>query len=44
MGCGRHIDEILAWHQATNTEREKIVVLANDRLQQRALRHRDSQA
>lgn len=41
MGCGRHINEILAWHQATNSEREKIILVANDRLQQRALRHRD---
>ncbi|HNV84080.1 MAG TPA: DUF1289 domain-containing protein [Arenimonas sp.] len=41
MGCGRHISEILVWHQATNSEREKIIVLANDRLQRRALRHRD---
>lgn len=40
MGCGRHIDEILAWHQATGEEREAIVLLAKQRMQQRKDRYR----
>ncbi|MGH8051713.1 MAG: DUF1289 domain-containing protein [Methylococcales bacterium] len=40
MGCGRHIDEILAWQQASNQEREEIILLAHQRLELRAARHR----
>jgi len=43
MGCGRHIDEILVWHRASNPERKDILALANRRLQQRAARQRGSQ-
>ncbi|MEO8002745.1 MAG: DUF1289 domain-containing protein [Arenimonas sp.] len=42
MGCGRHIDEILAWHQAPNLRREEILASAKARLLQRAARHRNS--
>ncbi|KFN42562.1 DUF1289 domain-containing protein [Arenimonas oryziterrae] len=37
LGCGRHIDEILRWQQATAEERTTILGLAADR---RALRDR----
>ena len=40
MGCGRHIDEILVWHQATGDERQDIIALALQRLKQRADRQR----
>lgn len=40
IGCGRHIDEILAWHQATGDERQDIIELALQRLKQRADRQR----
>ncbi|MGH8105824.1 MAG: DUF1289 domain-containing protein [Arenimonas sp.] len=35
MGCGRHIDEILAWQGSSDTEREAIIAIANKRLLQR---------
>jgi len=35
MGCGRHIDEILAWHQASGEERESIISIAKQRLEQK---------
>lgn len=40
MGCGRHINEILAWHKATGGEREDIIAIALQRLKERASRHR----
>lgn len=40
MGCGRHIDEILAWHQANGDEREDIIAIAMKRLKERASRYR----
>lgn len=40
MGCGRHIDEILAWHQANGDEREEIITIARQRLDQRKARQR----
>jgi len=44
MGCGRHIDEILIWHRASNPERQEIISLALARLAQRAASHRNSRA
>ena len=35
MGCGRHIDEILAWYESSDIEREAIIAIANKRLLQR---------
>jgi predicted Fe-S protein YdhL (DUF1289 family) len=35
LGCGRQLQEILHWHQASNAEREAILALASSR---RALR------
>lgn len=35
MGCGRQIDEILAWHRADGEERGEIIALAKQRLEQR---------
>jgi predicted Fe-S protein YdhL (DUF1289 family) len=32
-GCGRHLDEILAWHRADTSERERILARARARLQ-----------
>ena len=40
MGCGRHIEEILSWHQADGEEREDIIVLAKQRLELRKKRQR----
>ena len=34
MGCGRHLEEILRWQSASNSEREAILTRA---LQRRAL-------
>ncbi|MFT3928884.1 MAG: DUF1289 domain-containing protein [Spongiibacteraceae bacterium] len=31
MGCGRHIDDILRWHQASSDERAKILQRAEMR-------------
>ena len=31
MGCGRHIEEILQWHRASNSEREAILMRASAR-------------
>lgn len=31
MGCGRHIDDILRWHQASNEERIQILQRATTR-------------
>jgi uncharacterized protein len=36
MGCGRHIDEILAWHHADGSEREDIIAIASQRLKEQA--------
>ena len=35
LGCGRQLQEILHWHQATAAEREAILVLASNRRAQR---------
>ncbi len=40
MGCGRHIDEIVAWHQATAEEREEILAIARQRQELRKTRLR----
>ena len=31
LGCGRHLDEILQWHQATSEERGRILARASAR-------------
>ena len=40
LGCGRHINEILAWHKATGGERETTIAIALQRFKERASRHR----
>jgi predicted Fe-S protein YdhL (DUF1289 family) len=35
LGCGRHLDEILGWHQADAVARERILASARQRLQER---------
>ncbi len=35
LGCGRHVDEITGWHQATDAEKQQILQKAAARLQQR---------
>jgi len=40
LGCGRHINEILAWQQSAGEEKEKIIAFAKLRLKQRADRYR----
>lgn len=35
LGCGRHIDEILRWRQSTPTERERILLDAARRQEER---------
>jgi predicted Fe-S protein YdhL (DUF1289 family) len=35
LGCGRHVDEITGWHQATDAEKQQILQTAAQRLQQR---------
>jgi len=40
MGCGRHIEEILVWHQAGGEERENIIAVARQRLLERKNRQR----
>jgi len=40
MGCGRHINEILAWHQASAEEREVIIAVAEQRLENRKIQTR----
>lgn len=35
LGCGRHIEEILRWHQASAGERDDILAAARLRLEQR---------
>ncbi len=35
LGCGRHVDEITGWHQATDVEKQQILQKAAARLQQR---------
>lgn len=35
LGCGRHIDEITGWHQASDDERQQIKQRAAERVQQR---------
>lgn len=39
LGCGRHLDEILAWHAAGDAVRQQILALAAERRRQRILRH-----
>lgn len=36
LGCGRHVDEITGWHQATDQEKQQILQKAAERLQQPA--------
>lgn len=36
LGCGRHVDEITGWHQATDLEKQQILQKAAERLQQPA--------
>lgn len=36
LGCGRHLDEIIAWHTADEAQRRAIVAEAAARLAQRA--------
>ena len=38
LGCGRALDEILRWHQATASERDVILAAAAQRLRQRQAR------
>lgn len=33
LGCGRHVDEITGWHQATEQEKQQILQKAAERLQ-----------
>jgi len=40
MGCGRHINEILAWHQSSGKEREEILAQARRRLIQKPERYK----
>jgi len=40
LGCGRTIDEILAWHRADAAGREAILVTAAARVKARCLRQR----
>jgi uncharacterized protein len=35
LGCGRQLDEILGWHEASNAQREVILTLARQRREQR---------
>jgi uncharacterized protein len=35
LGCGRELQEILHWHQASTAEREAILLRASERRQQR---------
>lgn len=35
LGCGRQLQEILGWQQASNAEREAILVLARERRERR---------
>jgi predicted Fe-S protein YdhL (DUF1289 family) len=39
-GCGRRLDEILAWHSADDDGRQAILVLAAGRREARVLRRR----
>ncbi len=32
LGCGRHVDEITGWHQATDAEKQQILQRAAERL------------
>ncbi len=32
LGCGRHVDEITGWHQATDAEKQQILQKAAERL------------
>jgi uncharacterized protein len=32
IGCGRHIDEVIAWPSAGNEEKQRIVAAARERL------------
>lgn len=36
LGCGRHVDEITGWHQATDLEKQQILQKAAERLQHTA--------
>jgi len=38
LGCGRLLEEILRWHEASDEEREGLRALASNRLHQRAQR------
>ncbi|KFN50163.1 DUF1289 domain-containing protein [Arenimonas composti] len=35
LGCGRHIDEIVAWHAADADEKRRILARARERREQR---------
>lgn len=41
LGCGRELDEILRWQQATESERDLIRTAAAKRVQQRRVRRGD---
>lgn len=38
LGCGRSLDDILRWQQASDEEREAMLVLARQRLTERRSR------
>jgi len=40
MGCGRSVEEIIAWHAASPKEREAILAAAKVRLDERRARQR----
>lgn len=35
IGCGRSYQEIIAWHQSSDTQKQQILDLANERLKAR---------
>ena len=35
IGCGRSYQEIIAWHQSTDVQKQQILDLANERLRMR---------
>ncbi|MGI9328138.1 MAG: DUF1289 domain-containing protein [Pseudomonadales bacterium] len=39
IGCGRHVEEIVAWGNADACQRKAIVLRAAQRCEQRQLRH-----
>ena len=37
LGCGRHVDEIIEWHQADGGRREQILQRAAERLAEKTI-------